>query len=110
MKKILSRRSMMVEAMMAEEGRRSYQSLMRHLQKYYILTEGSVEGMCWDACLEMKRTFPELHWFEGWVILPVKENPKGRAWHNWMESKSGIRYDPTRQQFGRILKYQKVRR
>jgi len=91
---------------------KKYNTWMRQLQKQYMLTEGSVAGMCWDACYEMKKKFPELRWCEGWVILPVsKEHPKGgRFRHNWMESKLGVRYDPTRQQFGRILKYEKVRR
>lgn len=86
-----------------------YRAWMKQLQRRYIRTEGSLDGMCWDACLEMKKAFPELCWFEGWVILPVSENPRGKSWHNWMESKSGVRYDPTRQQFGRILKYERVR-
>lgn len=82
---------------------------MQKLQRNYLKTEGSLDGMCYDACLEMKRQFPRLRWYAGWVILPISENFRGREWHNWMETASGKRYDPTRQQFAKILKYERVK-
>jgi hypothetical protein len=70
------------------------QQYMEELQRKIIQSEGSLEGMCYDACLEMKKKFPNLHWYEGAI-----KTKKGWESHSWMVANDGTIYDPTITQF-----------
>lgn len=72
----------------------SYDSFMNRLKREYIQNEGSLQGMCYDFCLEMQKEFPELHWIEGKV-----RTKNGWESHSWMMDDNGKEYDPTVEQF-----------
>ncbi len=63
----------------------------------------NVYGMCEKATIEMLKCFPELIRKRGHVFVFNQKNSKIEHW--WLKTKNGIIVDPTKKQFGFIIKY-----
>lgn len=53
--------------------------------------QGHVRGYCVDACMEMKKVFPELEYVPGWI--------EAGGEHMWLKTPDEEIIDPTRAQF-----------